>query len=551
MRPASGPELHLALFLLVGLLAGCSGPTVVDAPPDFPLVTASWEELLTQAPAEARALVVVSLDEFAERNASEILSLGVWQSGLASQLGDVLGVDLDEAGVFRQLGLRFGGGAALFLLEGMWIGVVDLENPALLEAMLRNLEQRNPDLLVSKSEHRLGDLFVVSLFGEEHPSVHALLTDTQLIVTFPATDDPLELDLDDVLLDIGSGDWPQNARYNPFVQEALAHFGGDAWGLGFAETSPVLDFGGEEVTVVGDDDACLLAEEAIATVVPYVLLAITHDERTVEGELQETKHQRFHFAIAAERQSDAQSLLRPSPVNPAQLRGGVIAAGFLNVDTDALMTLFSHQAPARVCDGPASALGWVGYVAQYLKSTPEPLSGFVLGALFDVRTTGGVPFIDAYVEVGSAQPAALSAVLQRALEEQLGAAGTPDSALGMPIIRYRVGLLYRLTLYHGASALGLSLGRVDEGWLETAMDITTTRSDSFLHLIVNGSRLLELMDVAMGFAGMGLEDPDVLAAQEALFADERTELEALIDFVLSATYRNGFVRFDSVTTRRP
>ena len=536
--------------LVALLLLGCSGPTLVDAPPEFPPISAGWGAILGQAPADADVLVVASLDQLAAQDVSEVLSAAAWAKEWSTQLGDILGVDLSHYGVFHQLGLRLGGGAGVFLYDSAWVGVADLENRSLLEVLIEDIDLRNPDLVVDRSEHELGDLFTVTAFGDGDPASWILLTDAQVIVTLPGSTTPRAEDAYETLASVALGGWPQNARYNPLVLEALAHFGVDAWALGYAETGPTLNLLAGEASSADEDALCAASSDAIVAAVPYVLLGINRETADLRPEVGESRRQRFHLAVAEEYQQAAHGLLRPSPVDPVDLREGVIAAGFLHVDAEALSTGFPQWAPARTCPDPISTLGWIGYVAQYLKSTPEPLSGFALGALFDLRTTGGVPFIDAYVELSSVQPTTLSVLLQSALEDQLGATGTPDTWASIPVIRYRVGLLYRLTLYHGAHALGLSLGRVDERWFETVMDLSQTRSDEFLHLVINGPRLVELFEMAMGFAGVAADDPDAVATQEALFAEERAELEELIELTVSATYRNGFVRVDSVTLRR-
>ena len=538
-------SLAIALSgLCVALLAACAGAPVLPPPPDLPALGASWAPLTAQIPASASAVYLTELDDTARREFDESLSLLDVGGGLSVRLEDALGLEFDDGGAFDALGLRLGGGASAFILRDSVIAVADLSDPERARQAVVRAQQRNPDLPSRTRATDVGEVITFELFDEAAdavvPRVHLLVTSAQLVALWDRSSMPDESLVDELLEQVVGGEWRENLLYNARFGEALEAFGGDGWALAFADTAAVLDTFTQRTYLreAANESQlrCVEVDETIRAAVPDVALSVSRAPLPEPiGATERIETARLTLGPGFE--TSARQWLLPSRIDPEQLAEGAMAAGVLNLDLGVGATLLSGFSDASGCPGPA---GWLGTVGEYaLTALTEPtvrtsLDGLIAGALFEGRTSGGLPFVDVALVVGSPQPEALSALFERSLEEGLGVLGTAETMAGLQAVRYRVGLIYQLTLMRGESALGALLGRVPERWIEQVFGGQSEAGRPFLYLEANGrelsAALADMTDILVG----QLDDPELEAVQRELFEQAISDLRRVVSQTVRA-----------------
>lgn len=539
---------HLGVSILF-LLAACSGPQVIEAPPGFPAVDAGWAPLLPQIPASADIIVVAELGAETQRSLTEgIAGVGPgvgWADRISETLSDILGVDLDGSQAFEHLGLRPGGGIAAFRQGVSWVAILDLAEPDAAISVVNDLSERNPDWVIRWSEDDDGRRFSVAPVGADDPFLHGLVSDSQaILVHTPPVHQTTEV-ADSVIEQVWNKSWPESGYHAVSLIEAIGDLG-DTPLLAVAQTATLLAVAGPMADAnYSNVGRCGEIEAAVSRAIPRVAYGFRRLPSDVGHGPRDER--RILLSVASEHQALAGSLLRPSVFDPDVIEQGAVLGGFAHLGTTALAEAFAQFADATDCAGLAGALGWLGRAGEVIAADPEirsALSGEVMFSLFDLRMSAGVPFIDAFALFGSNQPDELWALLQRVLEGELGFNGTPDEIASLPTIQYRVALLYRLGIYLGPAAVGLSIGRVDAGWLSQVMTRQEIASQSFLHVSVDGPRLLAMMGQILDLAVGG--DDEMAAAQDAMYGDTLGILETVRRYSLTGDLRDGAVRFESV-----
>jgi len=496
------------------------------------LVAGNWEGVLANTPASAEAALFANIDDSLVGELIDLLENPIQPARWIGTVEDAIGVDLHEPGALARLGFDTNGGLAVFQHQGNRIAVFDLITTEQLEDLLEQLSTRNPDLSVTVLDSDEGDLYAISSLASAEPGLYALVSDDQVAVLQPGgLADPVE-----TIDQVAAMAWEENAMFNGRVVEAIASFGGDASSIGYAQTADVIDPYGIE------DTRCNEGRSLIASSLPYVLFGHEKAGARADDAVERT---RVHFALSNQAAETAARLLRSTPIAPEHLSASAIIAGFINLDAEAFATTFRDWANVRACGGPVSTLGWLGFgaeAASEVDGLTSHISGLLAWAFFDFRVTSSIPFADVYLHLGSRQAAAALAFLQQALEDEVGAAGTPGELAGFSSIQYRIALLYRLTLLQAPAAVGVALGRVDENWLTNLLATEGTQSEAFFLLHVDGPRLAETIGTMLesGLAG----EEQAIDQQE--INSRLEQLRSIQGWELTGTLRDGFIRLQRV-----
>jgi hypothetical protein len=530
----------------------------VAPPPNIPAITADWARLVDQIPVSVSGVLLASFDDVLLTDLDRgLASMG--QVIDAAALTDALGVSLLADGALDALGFRARGAFAVFLYQDSFVALLDVGDPAPLRALLEALPDRNPDLPMRWREVAGLEVLTVAVPGEQGPTerLHVMLADGQLRVLYDSATTPAVWVADELLETLDERDLSENLLYNHRFVESLEAFGGDSWALFFLELPRLFAiypriFGESALPwAMGDPPAqprCEQVETRLGEVVPYVLGSIQRDVQPTDNGPVERESQTLLFRIAATERAVAEQLLRPTSVDVQALERTAIMSGFLSVNLATLMDQFGDVADAASCPNFAVFPGLLGSTVGLLADYPElqeDLDGELAGALFDVRNSGGVPFMDVFVLIGSPTSAALAGLFGDALESQLGAYGTPELVAGVQAVRYRVALLYQLTLFEGERGLGVGLGRVDDSWAERLLSTDSPGKNAFVGFFLDGPRLADLYQTVSDILLMGAEDDaEMTAIQREMTESAIEEFRHLLLQRISGYYEDGFVRFD-------
>lgn len=525
-------KICAGVVVLLAVISACGGAQNIPRPTNFPVVASGWSGVLANTPVSAEAALFANIDDSLVEQLIELLENPIQPARWIETVEDAAGVDFHEPGVLSRLGFDGNGGLGVFQQHGDRVAVFDLIATDELENLLEQLPTRNPDLTLSSIDSDWGDLFAITSLASDEPSLYLLLGDSQAAVLQPGgLNDPV-----DTIEQVIAMSWEENAMFNDRVVEAITSFGGDSSAIGYAETDDVLH------TFATENTRCNEARSVIAQSLPYVLFG--HETGQARDDIT-SERTRVHMALSSEAVERASRLLRATPISPEHLSARTIVAGFLNLDSEAFVSTFQDWANVRGCGGPVSGLGWLGFGAQAaaeVEGLTTQINGLLAWAFFDFRVTSSIPFADVYVHLGSRQAASAVAFLQRALEEEVGAAGTPGELAGFSSIQYRIALLYRLTLLQAPAAVGIALGRVDENWLTNLLGTEGTQSEAFFLMRVDAPRLADAIGIAIesGLAGQeqAIDPQDV--------GSELDRLRAIQGWEVTGTLRDGFIRFQRV-----
>lgn len=555
--PAIGHVLvTLTLFGLGFSLNGCSGPQSTEIPDGLPVLDADWTHLVGQIPSHAEAVILVSLDETVGEDVSEVWANLDMFTNATALISDAFGIDLDAPSAFDELGLLMGGGAAFFVVEGNWVGLFDLSEPSQFEHLLEGFEERNPDLFSEWREVDGLDVLTVWLptSDDSQPNLHFTVADSQALVLLATADEPEVSSLDDILVSIVESSWSENVLRNPEFVKVLDRFGGSSWGIYYVgmpvmfETLPRPNPGVQPPGFFGvapSRERCEEVERAIASAIPLVYGAIERQIDQVGGNHLERVFRHLVLSVDPLYRYTAAQLLSPHPIDREVLERDAVFSGYLSLHPATLAENFADLAEMAACNSVASFPGILGLLGSYFEDTPE-LQDFLTGMLaivvFDLRNSGGAPFADIFVLLGSDRASELSRLLEEAIESNLMTFGTVDETASLRSVHYRIGDgLYRLGLFEGPTGLGLSLGRVYEQWLEEIFAEPEVSPNAFLRFYADGERCRNVCQVILD---LGVESP-IREIIESLAVN----LEQLLLLRVNGVFSNNQVEFEVIEER--
>ncbi|MBN1945256.1 MAG: hypothetical protein JW797_06235 [Bradymonadales bacterium] len=549
---------RLVAFLLLGLL-GCGASYQRVIPPDFPEMQGGWVGLTQQVPSSARVVLLSTIEgSFCDALSSVLLDLHRI-SDLCALTGDALGVDLDEPASVEQLGLLLGGGIALFLYQDMWVGVVDLVDADSMRTALRRAQQRNPDLQMSW--RRVGGDAVLRIATEvgvtAPPRVNAMLTDRQLIVLVDLAAVPAVSLTDAVLEHTRDGSWGENVLFHPVFWEAIQTVGGDPQALHYFEGSALFTshpwdrapstaatwFGAPPPA-----ERCREVASLISEGVPHGFGVLRRSLESGEQGSGQREFQQLTLRLDEDSLPRVAALFPPVTIEHELLEREATASAFLQVQPGELTRQLRGWGDVAGCPGPVSILGMLGRIAAMAARYPElleVLDGLVGAVLVELRSLSRIPYPDLLLVLGTQDPARLSGLISSALESELGVAGSAQSVSGLPAVQYRVALLYRLTLYQGISALGVSLGRVSTDWVASVLSRTETPGDAFFGFFLDGQRLRGAISAMADIAAGDVPDPELAEGQRMVLDRLLGDLSDLAWMRVVARLRDGAILLES------
>ena len=537
-------------------LSGCSGPQSTEIPDGLPALDANWTHLVRQIPSHAEAVVLMSLDETVGDDVSEVLAnLDVFTNA-TSLVSDAFGINLDAPSAFDELGLLMGGGAAFFVVDGNWVGLLDLSEPNQFETLLEGFEERNPDLTVEWREVDGLDVLTVwfPTLEESQPHLHFTVADSQALILVATADEPDVSSLDDILVSIVESSWSENVLRNSEFVKVLDRFGGSTWGIYYFEmpvlfeTLPRPDPVTQTPGIFGaapSRERCEEVERTIASVIPLVYGAIERQIDQAGGYQLERVFRHLVLSVDPLYRYTAAQLLAPHPIDREVLERDAVFSGFLSLHPATLAESFADLSEMAACNSVASLPGILGLLGSYFEDTPELqayLTGMLAIVVFDLRNSGGAPFADIFVLLGSDRASDLSRLLEESIESSLMTHGTVDEMASLRSVHYRIGDgLYRLGLFEGPTGLGMSLGRVYEQWLEEIFAEPEVPPNAFLRFYADGERCRDACQVILD---LGIESPirEIIESLDASLAQ-------LLLLRVNGVFSNNQVEFEVIEER--
>lgn len=537
--PGRAALVSLSVCLGALLWVACAGaPAVLPPPEDLAPLEASWAPLTRQIPASASAVYLLAFDERTRAELGAAFGALEAYEDVSTPIEDTLGIDLAQASAFDELGLRLGGGMALYLDGAFLVAVLDLADPSMALERIEAFEARNPDLEAGWREGEAGEVFTVDLpapgtAGSTGPRAHVAIEGDQLVAILDLGPVPSPEGADARLAAIFARSITEPVYLHPGFRDAVADFGGASWVLGYVDTAPVLGRIEQLMGVSTTGAACQALRAEVTESFPALTFAVQHGPALGQAEVTEVTS-RTHLRLSPSAAADAAALLHPAPVDLSVFHAESIGSFVLGAELAAAVELLADPAAPDDCTGAAGLVATVRRAAADLRGQSELLAAFdgtVGGALFDLRSNGGITFADLFLVAGSADPVSLATMISAALEDATGAQGAIESSGELTAIRYRVALIYQLTLYRAASAVGVSLGRVPQEWLTAAMQVAERPTGPFFSLHADGQRAYQAMTLLLD-AITALADEAAAEAQRAMFAGAIEELADLVAYTV-------------------
>jgi hypothetical protein len=545
---------RVALAALSALVVGaCAGaPAVLPPPEDLAPLEATWAPLTRQVPASASAVYLLAFDERTRAELGAAFGALEAYQDVSEPIEDALGIDLAQASAFDDLGLRLGGGMALYLDGAFLVVVLDLADTSLALARIEAFEARNPDLEAGWREGEAGDVFTVDLpapgtAGTAGPRAHVALAGDQLVAMLDLGPVPSPEGADARLAAIFGRSITEPVYLNPGFRDAVADFGGASWVLGYVDTAPVLGRIEQLMGVSTTGAACQALRSEVLASFPALTFAVQHGPAVGRSGVTEVSS-RTNLRLSPAAAADAATLLHPVPVDLGVFHTESIGSFVLGMELGAAVELLADGGAPDDCEGAAGLVAAARRGANDLRGQSELLGAFdgTLGAaLFDLRANGGITFADLFVVAGSADPVSLATMISAALEDATGAQGAIETSGDLTAIRYRVALIYQLTLYRAVAAVGVSLGRVPQEWLTTVMQVAEREAGPFFSLHADGERAYQAMTLLLDTI-TALADESTAEAQRAMFAGAVEELADLVSY--SVELRLAGDRIEYVTS---